>query len=177
VPRIVIIAGPNGAGKTTFAREYLRTADVGFQFVNADEIARLSIIELGSQGQSNIRAGRIMLERIDEYVEARADLVIETTLATRIYANKILVWRTLGYHVALIYLRLRSVEDALARVRKRVELGGHNIPEQVIRRRFPTSAEYLEKIYKNIVDAWDIRESREGKFVRVESSETGWPKN
>jgi len=37
-PRLIIIAGANGSGKTTFAIPY--TKELGFQFLNADEITK-----------------------------------------------------------------------------------------------------------------------------------------
>jgi predicted ABC-type ATPase len=117
-----IIAGPNGAGKTTFAREYLSADERRLEFVNADEIAR------GLRASSDFPAARIMLTRIDELVSANADFAIETTLANLTYAQKIPLWQRQGYRVSLIYIRLSSVEVSLARVRKRVEAGGHDIP-------------------------------------------------
>jgi predicted ABC-type ATPase len=165
VPQIVIIAGPNGAGKTTFANEYLASEETRFEFVNADEIAR------GLEDLSDIRAARMMLNRIDGLVEANADFVIETTLANLTYAQKIPQWRKRGYSVSLVYLRLGSIADSLARVRKRVAAGGHGIPDDAIRRRFGKSNAYLEVIYKPIVDAWYLWESREGRFVLVDSRE------
>lgn len=171
MPELVIVAGPNGAGKTTFANEYL-SDEVRFVFVNADEIARRAkaLIEPDLQGHPDIHAGRIMLDRIDELIDARADIVIETTLASLTYARKIPIWREQGYHISLIYLRLDSADESLDRVRKRVAAGGHNIPEQIIRRRFRKSVDYLEKIYKPIVNEWYVWESREGKFNRLEAS-------
>ena len=124
MPRLIIIAGPNGAGKTTFANEYLSTEEKGLQFVNADEIAREWINEVDSQRPSDIRAGRIMLDRIDELVDAGVDFAIETTLASLTYAQKIPVWRDRGYIVSLVYVRLGSVSESMARVRKRVAAGG-----------------------------------------------------
>jgi predicted ABC-type ATPase len=170
LPDLLIIAGPNGAGKTTFAREYLGT-ELRYEFVNADEIARLVSLEHPvSQAKLDIRAGRVMLERIEGLVGSSASFAIETTLATLSHARKIPEWRQLGYIVSLIYLRLPSVDDSLARVQKRVEAGGHSIPEDVIRRRFVKSIEYFETIYKPIVDRWSMHESEEGKFTLVESS-------
>jgi predicted ABC-type ATPase len=171
VPELVIIAGPNGAGKTTFAREYLSKEGAGLEFINADEIARISMLEPGANNLPDIRAGRIMLDRIDALVNASASLVIETTLASLTYARKIPRWRDRGYMVSLVYLRLPSVDESIARVRKRVEAGGHNIPEDVIRRRFSKSIVYFESIYKPVVDSWYIWESREGSFVQLASSE------
>ncbi len=170
MPEVTIIAGPNGAGKTTFASEYLPTTTrTRLNFVNADEIAReLAPRKLPWQ-QLDMRAARIMLERIDALVRSGADFAFETTLATRIYTQKIPLWRRSGYAVSLIYLRLSSVEASIERVRRRVEAGGHGIPEEIIRRRFDKSAVYLETIYKSIVDKWYIWDSLEGHFVLAEA--------
>jgi predicted ABC-type ATPase len=169
VSAVIIIAGPNGAGKTTFASEYLADARRRLAFVNADEIAR----EIGSSGtarrQSDVRAARVMLERIDNFAKAGIDFTFETTLATRTYAQKIPRWQRHGYTVSLIYLRLPSVEASIARVRRRVEAGGHGIPEATIRRRFGKSISYLEKVYKPLVDEWYIWDSLEGAFAFAEA--------
>jgi predicted ABC-type ATPase len=149
VPDLIIIAGPNGAGKTTFAREYLSADEMRFVFVNADEIARISVLETGIESASDIHAGRIMLDRINQLVNANADFVIETTLASLTYARKIPVWRERGYNVVLVYLRLGSIADSLARVRRRVEAGGHSIPAQAIERRFSTRASATSRRYTN----------------------------
>ena len=169
MPEAVIIAGPNGAGKTTFASEYLRDARRYLEFVNADEIARAVSRPGLPQQQSDRRAARMMLERINNLVDANADFMFETTLATLTYARKIPLWRKRGYTVSLIYLRLPSVDASLARVRKRVAAGGHGIPEETIRRRFGKSASYFESTYKSVVDEWYIWDSFEGAFVLTES--------
>jgi predicted ABC-type ATPase len=171
VPRLIIIAGPNGAGKTTFAREYLSAEEAKFEFVNADEIAR-SLSSQEHKGRAlDIQAGRLMLACIDELVGAGANFVIETTLASLMYARKIPQWRALGYEISLVYVRLGSVEESAARVRRRVEAGGHGIPEDALRRRFAKSADYFETIYKPLADSWYLWESREGGFVMVDSRE------
>jgi predicted ABC-type ATPase len=169
MPDVVIIAGPNGAGKTTFATEYLSAEDRRLEFVNADEIAR----EWAQQGEaaslSDVRAGRMMLDRIDELVKVGANFAIETTLASLSYARKIPQWRRRGYKITLVYLRLPSVAESIARVRRRMEAGGHGILEEAVRRRFNKSAAYLESIYKPIVDVWYLWESQEGGFVLLDS--------
>jgi predicted ABC-type ATPase len=110
-----------------------------------------------------------MLRRVDELIEASSDLVVETTLANLTYAQKVPDWRRRGYLVSLVYLRLDSVEDSIARVRKRVAAGGHGIPEDTIRRRFGRSRNYFETIYRPIVDEWYIWESRQGAFALINS--------
>ena len=171
MPQVIIVAGPNGAGKTTFASDYLVGPRAHFAFVNADEIAREAVQPILHRQSADVRAARIMLERIDSLVTARADFAFETTLATLSYARKIPVWRRSGYIASLVYLRLPSVEASMERVRRRVAAGGHGIPEEIIRRRFGKSTGYFENLYKSIVDKWYIWESVEGDFVLVESWE------
>lgn len=163
MPTLIIIAGPNGAGKTTFAREYLAAEERRFVFVNADEIAR----ELPQH--SDVLAARMMLTRIDELVVAVADFVIETTLANLTYAQKIPGWRQHRYQVLLIYLRLDSADVSIARVRKRVLAGGHDIPEPILLRRFHRSQTCFETVYKLLVDVWYDWSSRDGKFTLLAS--------
>lgn len=165
MPTLIIIAGPNGAGKTTFAREYLSADERGFTFVNADEIVRRLA------APSDLAAARIMLTQIDELVEAGADFVIETTLANLTYAQKIPEWQSRGYRISLIYIRLGSVDVSLARVHKRVEAGGHDIPTGTLTRRFGRSKNYFATVYKPLVDAWYEWDSLEGTFSLRNSGE------
>ena len=74
----------------------------------------------------------------------------------------------MDYWVSLIYLKLPSVEDAIRRVERRVAAGGHGIPEPVIRQRFMRSLDYLERLYKPIVNDWSVWNSLEGNFEVVE---------
>jgi predicted ABC-type ATPase len=169
MPRVIIIGGPNGAGKTTFASAYLAIDRAITAFVNADEISRdLAALNL-PEAVTNVRAARAMLERIEELIETGADLVLETTLASLTYARKIPAWQRIGYHVALIYVRLPSPEHSIERVRRRVAAGGHGIPEDVVRRRYSRSLRYLDDYYKPIVDEWEIWDSLEGDFRRAEA--------
>lgn len=151
-PRIVIIAGPNGAGKTTFAREYLREFGGALEFVNADLIAA-GLNPMNPEAAA-LTAGRLMLEEIERKVRSRKSFAFETTLAGRNYAKRIPRWKARGYTVTLIFLSLTTVEQAIARVEQRVIQGGHNIPVDVIRRRFLAGHANLEQVYKALVDDW-----------------------
>ena len=166
---IIIIAGPNGAGKTRFANEYLPAAREGLVYLNADEIAREISAPTLTQAHVDLRAGREMLSRIAFLVDAGAEFMFETTLASLSYAAKVPAWQSRGYTVALIYLRLPNVEMSIDRVRRRVAAGGHGIPETVIRQRFAKSAAYLESHYKPIVDEWYVWDSLEGDFELSEA--------
>lgn len=98
--------------------------------------------------------------------------MLETTLASRVYAMRIPRWQLLGYKVALVYVRLPSAQHALDRVRRRVSAGGHDIPAEAILRRYARSREYFETLYKPIVDEWYVWDSKDGEgFVPVASWE------
>jgi predicted ABC-type ATPase len=166
---IIIIAGPNGAGKTSFANEFL-AGETNLVFVNADEAARV-LVRGGYTGTAlDIAAGRVVLKLIAELTAKDREFVVETTLATTVYARLIPIWRASGYSVSLNFLRLASVEQALARIRHRVAAGGHSISEDIVRRRFMRGAELLEAAYKPIVNDWYIWNSLEGSFEIADSS-------
>lgn len=168
---IIIVAGPNGAGKTSFANEFLPADVEGLVFVNADEVARVLARDGLKNGALDIAAGKHVLREMDRLVEAQREFLVETTLATTTYARRIPKWKRSGYWVSLIYLRLPSAEHSIERVRRRVAAGGHDIPEQVIRRRFVKSLENLEMLYKPLVDDWSIWDSLEGDFQIAETWE------
>ncbi|WP_293663078.1 zeta toxin family protein [Rhodoferax sp. OV413] len=153
-PRIIIIAGPNGAGKTTFAREFLPNEAACPVFVNADLIA--AGLSPFAPELAAVRAARLMLESIAILVEKRQSFAFETTLAGRGYARQIPVWRTLGYRVELIFLRLTQPDLAVQRVAERVRQGGHHIPEDIIRRRFQAGLIMLQTVYQPLVDQWAV---------------------
>jgi predicted ABC-type ATPase len=159
--KIVIIAGPNGAGKTTFAREFLPNEGNCPTFINADLIAA-GISPFAPESVS-IRAGRLMLDEIDDRVRNRKSFAFETTLSGRSYLHKIRQWQELGYHVKLLFLSLPNAAVAIARVAARVSQGGHNIPENIIRRRFDFGLKNFDTMYKQQVDAWMLYDNSESK--------------
>jgi predicted ABC-type ATPase len=150
--RIVIIGGPNGAGKTTFAREFLPREAECPDFINADLIAAgLSPFD---PDRASLRAGRMVLEEIQRRISRNESFAFETTLSGRGYASMIQRWRAKGYKVRLIYLDLPAADLAVARVSARVAQGGHNVPEDVIRRRFEKGLANFHNLYKAIVSSW-----------------------
>ena len=150
-PNLYIIAGPNGAGKTTASYTLLPEMLGCVNFVNADEIARgLSPF---APDIVDLQAARIMLERVEELLAQKADFGLETTLATRSYVQLIKRAQALGYKVHLLFFCLETPEQAIQRVAQRVSNGGHDIPEDVIRRRFKRGIDNLINLYLPICDS------------------------
>ena len=152
--RIIIIAGPNGAGKTTFATEYLPNEANCPTFINADMIA--AGLNPFQPESAAFQAGRMMLEMIDACVRRGENFALETTLSGRGYARMIPRWQAEGYWVKLLFLRVSTPEITISRVRQRVLEGGHDVPEDVVRRRFHAGWRNFETIYRDLVDEYEI---------------------
>lgn len=154
MPNLYVIAGCNGAGKTTASFTILPGMLNCKEFVNADGIAAgLSPFNPESVA---IEAGRLMLSRIEELLRVRVDFAIETTLATRSYLPLIKKAQALGYKVTLLYIWLDSPKTAKERVAIRVTKGGHNIPEDVIERRYYRGIFNLIHLFISAVNTWMI---------------------
>lgn len=153
-PRALIIAGPNGAGKTTFAKQFLPREGGLTRFINADLIAA-GLSPFAPETMA-VRAAKLMVEAMGEMVRKRADFAIETTLSGRSYLGLVNSWQAIGYRVGLVFLTLPSPELAIQRVRLRVRQGGHDIPEDVIRRRFERGWLNFESAFKPLVDDWRL---------------------
>jgi predicted ABC-type ATPase len=151
---LYIIAGCNGAGKTTASYTILPEILNCKEFVNADNIAA-GISPFNPEGVA-FEAGRIMLSRIQELMNEGADFAFETTLSTRSYVTMVKKAQEKGYEVSLLYFWLSSPQMAIQRVAKRVSNGGHNIPEDVIKRRYYRGIKNLLKLYMPICNNWFV---------------------
>lgn len=151
-PTVYVIAGPNGAEKTTFATEFLPDFVNCREFLNADLIAA-GLAPFAPETQ-NVRAGRLLLERIQELTEERKDFGFETTLSGRTYARMMNDMRLAGYRIELFFLWLPSADMAVSRVANRVRQGGHHVPEEDIRRRYSSGQRNLFELYRSKTDAW-----------------------
>ena len=136
--------------KTTLAPFLLRDTLKLREYVNADPIALgLSGFDPGSVA---FEAGRVMLKRLHELASQKRTFAFETTLAARHYAAWIKSLRSAGYSFQLIFLWLRSPELAINRVQERVRSGGHNVPENIIRRRYEIGLKNFWKLYQPLAD-------------------------
>lgn len=127
------------------------------EFVNADEIAR----GLSPFQPENVafQAGRIMLERIDHLLTNEVSFAFETTLSTISYLKTIEAARKKNYSIKLIYIWLKNVELARERVKIRVQDGGHNIPDDVIERRYKRGVHNLIKKFIPVCDYWLVADN------------------
>ena len=167
--KILVIAGPNGAGKTTFARAFLPQEAHCPRFINADLIAA-GLSPFAPDAEA-IRAGRLMLEEIGAAFARGESFAFETTLSGKGYLRHIAQWRKAGYHVNRFFLGLPSAAWAVARVAERVRQGGHDIPEDVIRRRVVAGRRNFDLHFRDAVDAWVLYDNAGDEPVAIEWGE------
>ncbi len=164
-PHVIVIAGPNGAGKSTTAPMLLKGTLGVTEFVNADVIAQgLSAFQPESAA---FHAGRVMLERLHYLAKERVDFAFETTLASRSFAPWIAKLKQSGYTFHLVFLWLPSADFAVARVAERVRMGGHDVPEETIRRRYNKGIENFFRLYRPLSVTWRIYDNSEPSWPRI----------
>lgn len=162
MPRLYIISGCNGAGKTTASYSLLPEMLDCKEFVNSDEFAKgLSPFD---PSKASIQASRMMLMKIRYLLKKQQDFAIETTLATRTLLKIAKQAQVAGYTVTLLYFWLNSPDLAIERVRARVEAGGHDIPEETIRRRYSTGIYYFFNLYAPICERWILTDNSQIPF-------------
>jgi predicted ABC-type ATPase len=150
VPLLTVLAGPNGSGKSTLTgklrfegRDNLLDPDAIAKRINPTDPARAAVA-----------AGREAILRTRRYLQAGESFGIETTLAGGGYLETMKVARERGFVVRLVYICIGSPEKNIQRVRARFAQGGHDVPDEDIRRRYERSLGNLPAALRLAHEAW-----------------------
>ena len=142
-PILVALAGPNGAGKTTFYHAHLRSA--GLRFLNADEIARELEVDA-------YEAARVVTELRQELVRQRESFVLETVFSDPV-GDKLTFLKGAahsGYAVVLCFIGISGPETSEQRVAMRVSQGGHDVPPEKLKSRYPRTLANLRAAVREL---------------------------
>jgi predicted ABC-type ATPase len=173
-PVLWFVAGANGVGKTSFAFKHISAISGSKSFVNLDEIARgLSPLDPEIE---RLRAARFALQMLQETLKLRngsaKSLTVESTLAGRTHLKTIEDARKAGWPVHILYFAVKTPEIALARIARRVSVGGHDVPEADARRRFSRSLANLPE-YLAACDFWRVYDNNAAQPVPVAEGRQG----
>ena len=151
-PEMLIVAGPNGSGKTTLALSYSKAFNA--EYIGADKIA----YDINPTDPYSVRmqAGERFIRSINDLIQSQRSFVVETTLAGKTFDRFIERARGQGFVVTIVFVSLDSDELCVRRVARRVQKGGHLVPEIDIRRRFKRSMSNFWHKYRRLADNWII---------------------
>jgi len=169
LPKCIVIGGPNGSGKSTAAAGVLPSLFGRPVYVNADAIA-VGLSPFHPEDAA-MAAGRIMIERMHELAEKRADFAFETTLASRTFAPFLEKCRALGYEIHLFFFWLPSADLAVARIRAREAGGGHGIEEDIVRRRYGRCSVNFFELYLPLTHYWHAYDNSGASPVLIAEGE------
>lgn len=136
-PVIVAIAGPNGAGKTTFYHAHI--APAALRFVNADVLAKE--LNMGAYAAADA-AGELRRALVEQRESFAFETVFSDPAGDKL---KFLVdAAAAGYTVVLCFIGLDDADLSEERVAMRVSQGGHDVPPEKLKARFPRTMANLK---------------------------------
>lgn len=149
---LYIVAGANGSGKSTLSNILLPKRQL--EFLNADEIAKE--ISPNAINKVPISAGKIYFKRLNDFFAKEISFAVESTLSGNNVLRIISQAKSKNYKIVLIYSFLENCTVCIERVKKRVNNGGHNVPnDDIIRRYYKSIVNFWDK-YRNLVDEWSL---------------------
>lgn len=108
-----------------------------------------------------------MIERMRHLARAVESFAFETIRAGRTHGEFLRRCRSEGWRVTLLYLWLPSPEAAIERVARRMREGGHDIPSDVIVRRYWKGIANMLTLYLAFADITAIYDNSDASRILV----------
>jgi len=112
--QVIIIAGANGSAKTTFAKQ----------------------MSPEDPSKARIAAGKKVINLLTECLKQGKNIAIESTLSGSFLEKHIRELKKFGYKISLTFIFLASRELCIERIKSRVMKGGHDVPDEDVKRRY-----------------------------------------
>ena len=168
VKSLTVVGGPNGSGKTTFAEAYF--AQQPQPFLSADSIA--AELRPENPTAARIAAGREFLRRVERQLGGEDSFLLESTLSGKTLLRSLERARHRGFEIHVIFIHLDAVETCIHRVHERTRKGGHDVPDEDIRRRYQRSLVNFWRVYRQIAESWAVIYNSAGGFEDVAVGDT-----
>jgi len=144
-PIFLLLAGPNGAGKSTYRQK--RLEPIGFPCVDPDQVAKDQFGRDPISSEEALQATLVATDCVREHFAKMQSIGLETTFADTRGHKLALIdeAKGAGFRTVLIFIGVDHPQISIARVMDRVDHGGHDVPDEVIERRFPRCFENLKQ--------------------------------
>jgi predicted ABC-type ATPase len=114
---------------------------------------------------SDMEAGRRVLLLAEELIASRQSFTVETTLSGNTYLRMVSRAKVAGFSIMVIFVGTSSVEINIERVKARVEKVGHDVSEEVQRRRYPRTLKNMKRLLPQADLAVVLDNSNESGYV------------
>jgi predicted ABC-type ATPase len=157
-----VLAGTNGAGKSSLMGAMFEQA--GEEYFNPDTAARRILLANPgiTHAQANSAAWYEGKRLLEQAIATRLRFAFETTLGGNTMTGLLEKALAAGIEVRIWYVGLSNPELHIARVRSRVEKGGHDVPEATIRQRYHQSRLNLIRLLPHLTELRVFDNSEEG---------------
>jgi len=156
-PALYVLAGVNGAGKSSIAGARFRAR--GGDYFDPDEATEAILRKNpgASRADANSAAWQEGVRLLRRAIDERLSFAVETTLGGKTIPALIRSAAEADLQVRVWYVGLEGPELHIARVRARVALGGHDVPEARIRERYHGSRANLVRLLPHLAELrlWD----------------------
>lgn len=144
-PTFFLVGGPNGAGKSTFRKTYFDPND--FYCIDPDKVAIEMLGRKPATDDESLAASKEADKRTREAFDAGVSFALETVFSDRqgLKLGLLKEARNRHFRVGVIFIGVNDPNLSILRVNDRVDEGGHDVPEALIRERFPRAFENLKK--------------------------------
>lgn len=153
-----IIAGVNGCGKSSFTGSFSCYDKKLGTIVDTDSIT-------AKKGGNKLAGGKDAVKKIEYCLENSLDFTQETTLSGMKTLRTIKKARALGYEIRMYYIAVSSAGESINRIKNRVSKGGHDIPEEIVNRRYKNRFNDLIRVLPYCGNA--VFYDNENGFVKV----------
>jgi predicted ABC-type ATPase len=132
-----------------------------------------SLQETIDPNHSDMEAGRRVLLLAEELIASHQNFTVETTLSGNTYLRMASRAKAAGFSIMVVFVGTASVEINIERVKARVEKGGHDVPEEIQRRRFPRTLKNMKRLLPHADLAVVLDNSSESGYILVASGTKG----
>ena len=164
-PMVLVFAGPNGSGKSTITS---MMTPIG-EYINADDIKKILRV-------SDLEAAQIAEKKRNLCISNHDDFTFETVLSTDRNLKLLMQAKENDFFIKSFFVLTNSPYINISRVKQRVLLGGHDVPEDKIISRYKRSLEILPELIKvsDICNVYDNTEEPMRIFSRKKESYRAW---